>query len=261
MVSTHSQWQEKKFLFMSSPLYSILLINDSTQHFPILWTLRNVLARWDTVERRGLWGAVRGPRWIQILSSCNNIAHQWFVSERMREKDREREPRQSDSPSIFEALCHSSPLRLLHLIHSFHAALYDSLFTPTEHFDSLSHLIRQSVNLSLTPSLPPPIRTHPFFSHYSWIVLNAFSFTLLLFLCCTVTAIYLRHFLFKGIHSLSGQISLLLLPTFSQLIKKGQTIRKKKTGQKSSIILFCSTPGEPHQSWGMHIISEIIQAL
>lgn len=179
-------------------------------------------------SERGLWGAVRGPRWIQILSSCNNIAHQWFVSERMREKDREREPRQSDSPSIFEALCHSSPLRLLHLIHSFHAALYDSLFTPTEHFDSLSHLIRQSVNLSLTPSLPPPIRTHPFFSHYSWIVLNAFSFTLLLFLCCTVTAIYLRHFLFKGIHSLSGQISLLLLPTFSQLIKKGQTIRKKK---------------------------------
>lgn len=108
-----------------------------------------------------------------------------------KEKDREREPRQSDSPSIFEALCHSSPLWLLHLIHSFHAALYNSLFTPTEHFDSLSHLIHQSINLSLTPSLPPPICTHPFFSHYSWIVLNAFSFTLLLFLCCTVPAIYL----------------------------------------------------------------------
>lgn len=152
----------------------------------------------------------------------------------LREWERkiEREPRQSDSPSIFEALCHSSPLRLLHLIHSFHAALYDSLFTPTEHFDSLSHLIRQSVNLSLTPSLPPPIRTHPFFSHYSWNVLNAFSFTLLLFLCCTVTAIYLRHFLFKGIHSLSGQISLLLLPTFSQLIKKGSNHQKKRKKKK-----------------------------
>lgn len=34
--------------------------------------------------------------------------------------------------------------------------------TPTKHFDSLSHLIHQSINLSITPSLPPFVCTQPY---------------------------------------------------------------------------------------------------
>lgn len=45
-------------------------------------------------------------------------------------------------------------------------------------------------------------------SHHSCIVLNAFCFTLLLFLCRTVPAIYLCHFLFKGVYHQCPQLSL-----------------------------------------------------
>lgn len=137
-----TQYDEWKFLFTSSLPYSVLLMNDFRQHVPILWTVKN---NSPAVQKRvvGLVGACVA---LKFLSSCNNVAHQWFVSEAEMRGKRTQE---SDSPSIFEALCYSSPLWLLHLIHSFHAALYDSL--PALPPNTLIPCLIWSINPSIFP--------------------------------------------------------------------------------------------------------------
>lgn len=65
--------------------------------------------------------------------------------------------------------------------------------------------IHQSFHNSLTPAI---CLNSAISSHHSCIVLNAFCFTLLLFPCRTVPAIYLCHFLFKGIYHQCPQLSL-----------------------------------------------------
>lgn len=111
-------------------------------------SLMNFLAPWVALEQGEK--TVRDPYWIWILTSGNNVTHKWFQAE---------VPGGSNSPSIIEALCYSSPslITLFNLLFLPCMTLC-SLSTPTEHFDSLSLSIT-SINLSLTPSLHPSMLT------------------------------------------------------------------------------------------------------
>ena len=196
------------------------MISPNVFHYCELFTKRFWHSE-GAVEQRSRGGAVKGPRWIWILTSCNNVTHKWFQAEVLGEGEGGRE---SGSPSITEALCCPSSAWLLHLIHFF---LHPPLYVSMSPFPLHSHptlwfpvSFDSPINLSLTPSLPTSIYTQPFFSHYSWIALNAFCFTLLPSLCSTIPAICLCHLLLKlYTHQSPSPISVLLLPTYSQLIK------------------------------------------
>lgn len=149
---------------------------------------------------------------------------------------RGKRTQESDSPSVFEALCYSSPLWLLYLIHSFHAALYDSLpALPPNTLIPLSHLIHQSINLSITPSLPPFVCTQPYLPTTHALFLMHFVSP-----SCFFYAVQYRLFISVTSYSKvyttsapscryfgrSGQMSFLLMLTLSQLTKIVKTTRE-----------------------------------
>lgn len=155
---------------------------------------------WQT---EALWSqnrSVKTPCWIWILHPVTTLQ---MFSSWSAWRGREGETHCHWSSLLF------FPSPITNLIRSFtpHASL-SSPSTHTEHFDSLSlSSCDPSVNLSLTTSLLHPSHLHSlFFSHYLWILLNAFCFTLLLSLSTSYLSLSL--FIQSYIHSafISGGI-------------------------------------------------------